>query len=224
MLLKETLRTQANGTVINPEALISSANDLSLSHHKKETKWRYSVSNLELRVQAPQQSRPSNCDTLLIKINLDLEGDISLADVDNPTEMVLNLLIQSDSNNNICAWHFDRHIQGSNQTVEAHPLFHFQHGGHAMEIYDDQDLGQLLLLPAPRFAHPPMDAILAIDFVLSNFAVDCWQKLREDTTYARILKDAQRRCWLPYIKNIASWWDNDSKDKDGIKALFPLLA
>ena len=107
----------------------------------------------------------------------------------------------------VCAWHLDR-IEGTAKEASrhfAHPFYHFQFGGRQLP----DNLGEFLSLETPRLAHPPLDAILAVDFVLTNYFPDTWIRLRKDEGYARIVRRAQDRCWYPYARSVAGHWRSD---------------
>lgn len=222
LALSRVLQEDSSKVVINPEVLMSAANQI---RNSKDTYWSYEVVDLQLRVDIPQNVLPHKCGTELnIHIDLDLSGKYDDVDDDVLTELILQIRIETDTQQNICSWHFDRHIGvDTDEPEEAHPLYHFQHGGHAMKDIAES-LGKTLLLPAPRLAFPPMDAILSLDFVLSNFAGRSWQELRNESTYTRLLEESQKRHWRPYIKQLASWWDlGPKKDRDVTLALWPHL-
>lgn len=209
------------GIVVNPDVLKSSAN--TVKREAKGDSWQYQVVGLLLRVDTPQNTLPGSCATpLTVQFDLEMRGVCNADPLDEVTYLVLELLISSETGEHVCAWHLDRHIGGGNST-EAHPLFHLQHGGHAMKEHSEH-LGRSLLLPAPRMGCPPFDAILAIDFVLSNFAGDCWQELRTEPTYLRLLQESQKRFWKPYWSKLASWWEQGPRDDKKIEALWPHLA
>ncbi|MCP1582845.1 hypothetical protein J2S80_000840 [Pseudoxanthomonas mexicana] len=209
------------GVVVNPHVLKSSAN--SLTRTSSKDLWGYEVSGLLLRVDLPQNSIPSSCASpLTVQFDLVMRGECNAEPLNEITHLVLELLITSDTGDHVCAWHLDRHI-GKEATSEAHPLYHLQHGGHAMKPHSEH-LGRTMLLPAPRMGCPPFDAILAIDLVLSNFAGTCWQSLRDEPTYTRLLKESQERFWRPYWTRLASWWDVGPKDSAEITKLWPHLA
>ena len=214
--LHRVLSEERSGVVVNPEALNSAANQVN--RDSKSELWSYEVANLQLKVEIPQNVLPTQCGEWLdISINLDIRGQCEANGSDSITDLILNLEISTNTKSNFCSWHFDRHITenggGQNLSSEAHPLYHFQHGGHAMKQLA-QSLGSTLVLPAPRLAFPPMDAILSLDFVLSNFAGKCWQSLRDDPTYLRLLKESQKKHWQPYLSKLASWWDDGPKQND----------
>ena len=223
--LIRVLQEDSSGVVVNPDVLTSSANQAR--RDSKNATWSYEVANLQLRVAVPQNVLPMQCGKWLdILVNLDIEGQCVDSGEDCITALVLNLEIATDTRENVCSWHFDRHIDDGNQQSnigsEAHPRYHFQHGGHAMKPFSNS-LGSTLLLPAPRLAFPPMDAILSLDFVLSNFSGECWQNLRDNPTYVRLLQSSQKKHWKPYINRIASWWSDSPKDKACVD-LWPHLA
>lgn len=221
LALERTLSQKSQGIILNPEVLKSSAN--AVERKRNSDLWAYNVSGLMLRVDVPQKTIPVSCiSPLQVKINLELEGRLDDGTGDQLTKLVLDLGITSESGEHVCAWHFDRHIEGGNST-DAHPLYHFQHGGHAMKPYIEE-LGRSLILPAPRLAFPPMDAILSIDFVLSNFSGDCWSSLKKDPTYLHLLRASQRTFWKPYLTSLASWWDAPVQKKQHISRLLPHLA
>jgi hypothetical protein len=56
------------------------------------------------------------------------------------------------------------------------------------------------LLGPPRLPYPPLDAILAIDFVLANFRGSVWRDLRSVAEYRRLVLEAQHRLWRPYME------------------------
>lgn len=223
MSLVQILRNDRSGVVINPDTLLSAANQAIKD--TKNMNWAYEVADLHLRVNTPQNVFPQGCggEWLNIYMNLNLRGQCNDELDDGLTDLVLEIRIETESKQNICSWHFDRHIVDAKSMPpkEAHPLYHFQHGGHAMNDLAES-LGKTLLLPAPRLAFPPMDAVLAIDFILSNFAGNCWQKLRDETMYSKLLKEAQYKHWRPYIKRLASWWDQGPRDEK-ILELWPHL-
>ncbi len=101
------------------------------------------------------------------------------------------------------SWHFDYDTTLSSEFI--HPCFHLTHGGKLM---DDVDFGKTLLLPVPRIAYPPMDFVLGIDFILSNFLKKAkYEKLRSKKEYNAAVKNSQEWLWKPYMQTIANHWD-----------------
>lgn len=102
-------------------------------------------------------------------------------------------------------WHLDRHIGKAEEKPRhgIHPLYHMQFGGARLKPLEDQ-LGLLLLINPPRLLHPPMEALLAIDFVLAHFAIAKWRSLREDASYENRILSAYARYWTPYFGTLAA--------------------
>lgn len=222
--LSQILNKHASDTVINAGVIKSAANGVTRG---TKDSWAYEVHGLQLRVEVPQNTIPAGCvGPLIVDFSFELSGNYELDDgVEFVTKLILELVIRSDAGGHICAWHFDRHLnEGEGVPTEAHPLFHFQHGGHAMKPHAS-DLGRSLLLPAPRLPFPPMDVALAIDFVLSNFSGHSWSKLRAEADYLRLLRGSQDRYWRPYIFRLSEWWGaHGTRPTDKILALWPHLA
>lgn len=222
LALHRVLCEDTSGVVVNVDGLVAAAN--AAKRVSKRPSWEYQVSDLHLRAPMPQNALPTNCGAWLnIHVDLDISGGFEAEGTDCITDLVLNLRIETDSRDNVCCWHFDRHVgdDDGQQDCEAHPLYHFQHGGHAMKDHAEL-LGRSLLLPSPRLPFPPMDAVLAFDFILSNFAGACWFSFRDDPVYGRLLRDAQKRHWKPYLEKLASWWHAGPKD-DHCRTLWPHL-
>lgn len=108
------------------------------------------------------------------------------------------------------SWHLDRHIfeKSEEESKYSHPHYHFTFGGDKMKArLGVMDYGQSLILPTPRIAYPPMDAILGIDFIIQNYYTkNKVQDILTDSQYIQIISDAQERLWKPYYMSIFSKW------------------
>jgi hypothetical protein len=108
------------------------------------------------------------------------------------------------------AYRVERHKydKDDNTPEFIHPLYHLQYGGDKLTDDEDFETGDVLFCDAPRIMHPPMDIILAIDFVLANYysfhACDEYRKLLKDEGYQKIVKNAKNRFWRPYFLGLAA--------------------
>ncbi len=105
-------------------------------------------------------------------------------------------------------WHFDRHIVTTGDGVNkySHPHYHFTFGGNRMEE-KPLDFGASLVLPTPRIAYPPMDAILGIDFIIQNYLNKHRIKdIVNDSDYKEIITRVQEKYWKPYYTSMAHKW------------------
>ncbi|QUN69762.1 hypothetical protein [Pseudomonas sp. JS425] len=170
--------------------------------------WGYSVDNLVLRIKTPRKTIPATVgDFLKVKVDFKISGLCSTILSELISELELNIIISTEDNKLIASWHFDRHIfkDGDGEPEDAHPLYHFQFGGRNLNILQGNH-GGILILPSPRIGHPPMDIILALDFVLSNFAGGYWKALRNERDYGNKIRDSQQRYLRPYIEGLNSWF------------------
>lgn len=53
-----------------------------------------------------------------------------------------------------------------------------------------------------------MDGILAIDFVLANYAGKIWKSLRDDEQYKRLVVPQFEKIWKPYFGSVTDSWIN----------------
>ncbi len=58
--------------------------------------------------------------------------------------------------------------------------------------------------------HHPMELILGMDFILSNFFPAIWNKIKHLPTYKKILKKYQKDFILPYFKSVVEHFEGTS--------------
>lgn len=185
--------------------------------------WGYNLQKLIFNnLEAPRGTEPSNVGTLTVTLSVEIhEKDLDATDVSNPiivnkvtngVEKKYNLSIEvsghvkddSGTNKVLSYWHLD--FDSNNENEYVHPDFHLTFGGKNMSKIK---LGNVLLLPAPRLPHPPMDAILGIDFIISHFIKkDKSYKILNDPQYKKAVKSSQERLWKPYMLALANHWCN----------------
>ena len=177
--------------------------------------WAYDISNLTFQLNTPKGTIPSKAKEFRIELSLSMVGRFDNEPDDPFEKLEINVLkyIQGPTGVELkAAWHFDRHIidtktDSPHITEDIHPLYHFQFGGAGMAQIADE-LGQTFLLDPPRLMHPPMDGLLAIDFLLANYAGAVWKSLRDDAQYSNLIVPQFARIWKPYYEAMASSWAN----------------
>ncbi|MBP7678791.1 MAG: hypothetical protein KA096_00035 [Bacteroidales bacterium] len=107
----------------------------------------------------------------------------------------------------ITCYHIDRHLSSdtAGEPEDIHPIYHLQYGGRFL----DQkyfDFGNTFILHSPRIVHYPMDLILGVDFVLSNFLSSKWKEQRSIGEYVNLIREYQNYFWKPYAHTKASHW------------------
>lgn len=101
------------------------------------------------------------------------------------------------------AWHLDTHNYSNESDHSVHPRFHFQLGGDRLAEVD-ADIRGVLIPESPRVACAPLDAILAVDFVLAHYCGKRWNDFKDILpSYLRLRKRPIQRYWLPYFRTIA---------------------
>jgi hypothetical protein len=188
--------------------------------------WGYQVDDLRFRVKTPQKVIPNSVgDYLNLVMNFKIQGKCSEQLTDLIKLLEFTIVVTSDDGAYLSSWHFDKHIVsddgGDGEPDDAHPLYHFQYGGKNLAPLGGNH-GGILILPSPRIGHPPMDVVLAVDFVLSNFAGIHWKDLRELSDYSKRLSEAQDKYLKPYVESMLSWW-NIGRESEFVKSLWPHL-
>jgi len=193
--------------------------------------WGYNIIKQSFRFpHDSQQVFPIGVEDLTLTMSCTIEG-ICLADesLDDPiTRLEVSLDITGKSKEGsvfYSGYHFDKHISGAageNPSL-AHPDYHFHHGGHFLKGNLNNE-GNMALLGSPRIGHPPLDGVLVIDFILSNFLGDKWKMLYSNGEYSNSVSDAQKVYWSPYFRSLASsWCANVVKGDVNPKLLWPQL-
>lgn len=160
---------------------------------------------------------PRNTCPIVNSIDILLDVSVPLVKTDNlvlpVSDYAFNIKIMGynqEGNRVMSSWHLD--YDDSNDAEYIHPHFHLTYGGKAME---QVNLGDVLLLPAPRLVCPPMDIILGIDFALSNFVKkDVYERIRQDSQYKAAVTNAQITYWKPYMLSLAHFWCKNTCGND----------
>jgi hypothetical protein len=170
-------------------------------------KGRYNLQKLKLKIDSvPNNSRPSSVTSLEILLNVQItEMLLDENKIDNPVRAYnfsVEIMRKHEGQTVHSSWHLD--FDNAPDSEYLHPSFHLTYGGKTMK---STELGNVLLLPAPRISYPPMDAILGIDFVLSNFVKkEKYNKIKSNNQYKAAVKRSQQRLWRPYMLSMANHW------------------
>ncbi|MCH8535991.1 MAG: hypothetical protein LAT51_13045 [Flavobacteriaceae bacterium] len=167
-------------------------------------------------IQSIQKIRPQNLKESNLLLTVECIGKCQEEpECDSINELKFDIRINAENSKQekfITTWHLDCHIieDGDGEPDHSHPLFHFQHGGKTiLDLYENKDytFGSSLFLESPRIAHPPMDIVLGVNFVLSQFYGDYWKEMLKTPKYLRLVEDSQKRLWKPYYSKLASYFD-----------------
>ncbi|MBI2272550.1 MAG: hypothetical protein HYU70_02030 [Bacteroidetes bacterium] len=105
-------------------------------------------------------------------------------------------------------FHIDRHDMTTTPT-DPHPLYHFQYNvnPHNAKPFN---YGSILHLDEPRIVHFPLDFVLGIGFLTSNFFPMAFDALIDNGTYANLYKKYQNCIWKPFSHSLANHWTYNS--------------
>ncbi|PRY09814.1 hypothetical protein CLV24_11718 [Pontibacter ummariensis] len=177
--------------------------------------WGYTLNTVMFtmgQANQPREIKPSDSSVDTIAINAVVIGNYTEdAVVTDPLSYLEFNIITSGKDANkkkmVSSWHLDRDLGNSINTNEMHPLYHFQYGGRNLHLPSGNfEYGSHLVLGTPRIMHFPLDAILGVDFVLSNFFGRKREGLCKMPTYTSPVVEAQKHLWRPYAYALANHW------------------
>lgn len=199
---------------------------MNCQNKSDDSKWEYDLNNLIFNI--PDQSRtiPHEIINITICLSLSLASTYILeSEWSFVTKLTFDVEITGfDDNLDKCqsSWHLDKHIseEGDGINKYYHPEYHIAFGGDKMRD-SDYDYGAALILNSPRIAHPPLEAILGIDWILRNFfPIEQIKELVSDLSYQNLLHRTQKRIWHPYYSSIANLWSTNPA-KEGLLQYYP---
>ena len=187
----------------------SDLGNIALNAHAGNS-WGYNSQEVTFSISPPDGVKPT-VDSLQIILKTNVIGSYTK----RPEGVAVNTLEcnvivkgRRGDDEYISTYHFDRHIDGERAPEYPHPHYHMHFGGREMDI-DNRDYGNLLLLDSPRVAHLPMEIILGVDFILSNFLPDKWNILCNDGEYVNLYREYQKLFWRPHIHALAQHWQDE---------------
>ncbi len=199
---------------------LSILNNLSISygsvdfkHHLPNESWGYTISDIKFKADQStlKHISPSGFTNVEVIIELDVESKISEWDNLNDPFSSLNfrsIIRGTNSKTNkvhYLGFHIDRH--NGSKTNEIHPLYHLQYVQNSkIKPKEEFDHGETLQLDVPRMMHLPMELILGVSTILSNFSPTTYSKLVENRQFVNLCKDYQQKIWRPYFNSLENYW------------------
>jgi hypothetical protein len=215
--------------ITDPSPLESAANKCSRS--KKPGQWGYDFSSLIFLLPDSEiDTIPSSVADLRLSLQVEVVGRTRISGDEDPLlDLMLDVHIvgkrnvSEDHHSLLAAWHLDRNKResGDGEQTFVHPWYHIQFGGHRLKK-STANFGDSLILDTPRIAHPPLDGLLGVDYILTNYYPESvGQSLRNVREYLNIMKRARERLWCPYVKLLAKPWRLDSPNGNSRRAGIP---
>jgi hypothetical protein len=169
--------------------------------------WGYEIEDFIFPVEALKHIRPDGIKNIEIILNMKLIANCkeweSLSDP--LCDLNFNVIVRGvGEQTNYSGFHIDRHFDGAVST-EPHPIYHLQYSSNPFNEIGF-DYGRTLWLDTPRIMHYPMDFILGIGFLTSNFSPSIFYNLLDDGTFTNLYKQYQERIWKPFSHSLADHW------------------
>lgn len=180
--------------------------------------WGYSINSLIFKFdKSPEDIYPAGCKDLKIIIDIKAIGNCNdLGSLNDPFKLLeFNIVIEGtrfidrEGKQLSTSYHLDKHISSDEDSEPEfpHPIYHFQFGGKKLMQREELKTGDLLILDSPRIGHYPMEAVLGIDFILSNFFPIIWKTMRsESPEYISLVEEYQELILKPFVHTHASKW------------------
>lgn len=177
--------------------------------------WGYEIQPLIIELNEPPDHAFPDVDQIKIHLNISFAAACnSWNDICDPTKRLnLEVVVIGFSNGVkkcIASYHLDKHVRkDAKDRGFSHPLYHIQFSGGKIRrsslasglSFDDSSF---MFLDTPRLAHHPLELVLAIDFLASNYLPKAWHDLKRDHRYTHLFKTYQKQLWEPYVHAIAS--------------------
>lgn len=198
---------------------------------RKLKDWKYDIEiefpEIEINTSELRDKRPEAANLFHVYLRVHADGIAPEGNIDayDPfLHLTINVIVKARSNETapegefMCAWHLDSHPPRNSPDHNPlkdnfmHPRYHWQYGGSQIMEAENMDFGSHLLISSPRLSHLPLDIVLAIDFVLSNYYSKAWKTLKTDQQYIQLVQESRRRFWRPYLAWIVNNWPEDLYD------------
>ena len=186
--------------------------------------------------EIPRQLSHQNINKVRILFRTNIEMNYTdLIDFNDPfKKLEFNIYAYADDLDTgkeiVYSLHLDRHIfkKGDNPSNEVHPMYHFQFGGNQLgknseDIDIQRNYGEVLFFDSPRITYHPMDFILGLDFLLSNFFPNIWKSLQKEPRYTNIIRKYQEYFMKPYYQSIANSFDRKLPQNWNAQKIYPQL-
>jgi len=169
--------------------------------------WGYDIDDFEITLDTLKHVKPTTITGGKIILNLKLRANVNAwNDMNDPfLEMNFNVKIKGVGDK---VYHFGFHIDRHDLTTtpdEPHPVYHIQYDinpNHSKEF----DYGSVMYVDTPRLLHCPLDFILGISFLTSNFFPTAFLLLNEERGFVKLNEEYQIKIWKPYFHTLADNW------------------
>lgn len=169
--------------------------------------WGYDVEDFRMPLDTLSHVNPQDITKGEVILNMKLRAKIDDWNTFNDPfiELGYNVMIKGIGEKTYhFGLHIDKHI-GSTVSKEPHPIYHLQYNFNPTES-NKPNLGDLFCIDTPRIMHKPVDFILGIGFLTSNFYPIAFEILKEDREFVNLQQSYQTAIWKPYFHTLANNW------------------
>lgn len=170
--------------------------------------WGYEIDGFEMPVSTLRHVRPQGIRNASLTLNMKLIADIDCWDTysDPFLEFNFNAVLKGvGDKNSYMGFHIDRHENSDNDSDEPHPLYHLQYNPNPNRK-ENFEHGDVMCLDTPRIMHFPLDFILGIGFLTTNFFPVAFESLSDEPLFRSLYKNYQEKIIKPYSHAIANNW------------------
>jgi len=219
-LIAKLLNKNFNGS-INSYPIFNAINQLRNPNYIPTLKdgsvnpecWGYEIEDFVIPVETLKHIKPDGIKNVELILNMKVIANYKEWETlsDPLCDLNFNVVIRGIGEQTCYSgFHIDRHFDGA-ASIEPHPIYHLQHSSNPYKE-EGFDYGRTLSLDTPRIMHYPMDFILGIGFLTSNYSPSIFYNLLDDGTFTNLYRQYQERIWKPFSHSLADHWTFNKGD------------
>ncbi|WP_286736647.1 MULTISPECIES: hypothetical protein [Sphingobacterium] len=212
-ILRQTLDNKLGDCDTTPlETVISQLNNSDFiptlkNGDRDQNIWGYDIDGFRMPLDTLNHVKPQDITKGEVILNMKLRAKIQDWNTfhDPFTELAYNVMIKGVGQKTYhFGFHIDKHT-GNVNTKEPHPVYHLQYNFNPTKS-SAPNLGDLFYIDTPRIMHKPVDFILGIGFLTSNFYPIAFESLKDEREFVKLQQSYQEAIWKPYFHTLANQW------------------
>lgn len=180
---------------------------------RNENIWGYDIEGFKFPLETLKHIKPNDIKSGEVFLDMKLRAKIDNWKTFNDPfeELGFNVTIKGTGNKTYYfGFHIDKHISKSEGDesgviLEPHPIYHLQYNLNPTKSREPK-LGDLFYIDTPRIMHKPIDFILGVSLLTSNFYPTAFEVLKEKRDFSKLHNDYQDAIWKPYFHTLANRW------------------
>jgi len=185
---------------------------------RNENIWGYDIEGFELPLETLKHIKPTDVKSGRVFLDVKLRAKIDNWNTFNDPfeELGFNVTIKGTGRQTYYfGFHIDKHVivkdeksdeaDNGDGIKEPHPIYHLQYNLNPTKSRK-HNFGDLFYIDTPRILHKPLDFVLGISFLTSNFYPTAFEILKEENGFRKLHKDYSDAIWKPYFHTLANNW------------------